>query len=169
MTIQVSIDLRRYCPNNKAEAICNLSGALYLGVERIQGEVFEKTLERIIVFMRKLKEDYPGIESAKGLEYMYEQGYPYLEKWLIESGAQSRKYNVTYPLLSNFGVLKEYDFGELHAIKSYITSPIMYPPGFMLGVSTYDEEMTLSIGYCGQENSRQVESFLDACMEKLPG
>ena len=168
MTIQVSVDLRRYCPDNKAEAICNLSGALYLGVERIHGEVFEKTLERIAAFMRKLKEDYPGIESAKGLEYMYGQGYPVLEKWLIESGAESRKYNVTYPLLSNFGILKEYNFGELHTVKGYITSPVMYPPGFMLGISTYNEEMTLSVGYCGQENSRQVESFLNAYMEQLP-
>lgn len=169
MTIQVSIDLRRYCPDNKAEAICNLSGALYLGVERIQGEVFEKTLERIASFMRKLKEDYPGIESAKGLEYMYGQGYPVLENWLKESGVQSRKHNVTYPLLSNFGLLKEYNFGGLHTVKGYISSPIMYPPGFMLGVSTYNEEMTLSIGYCGQENSRQIESFLDTYMEQLPG
>lgn len=169
MTIQVSIDLRRYCPDNKAEAICNLSGALYLGVERIQEEMFEKTLERIASCMRKLKEDYPGIESAKGLEYMYGQGYPVLKKWLMESGEQSRKYNVTYPLLSNFGVLKEYNFGELHTVKGYIASPVMYPPGFMLGVSTCNEEMTLSVGYCGQENSRQVESFLNAYMEQLPG
>jgi NRPS condensation-like uncharacterized protein len=168
MTVQVSIDLRRYCPDNKVEAICNLSGALYLGMERIQGEVFEKTLDRTAAVMNKLKEDYPGIESAKGLEYMYGQGYPVLEKWLMESGAQSRKYQVTYPLLSNFGVLKDYNFGGLHTVKGYITSPVMYPPGFMLGVSTYNEEMTLSIGYCGQENSRQVESFLDAYMEQLP-
>jgi len=168
MTVQVSIDLRRYCPDNKAEAICNLSGALYLGVERIQGEVFEKILERIIVYMRTLKGDYPGIESAKALEYMYGQGYPFLEKWLMDSGVQSRKHNVTYPLLSNFGLLEEYDFGGLHTVKGYITSPVMYPLGFMLGVSTYNEEMTLSIGYCGQENSRQIESFLDTYMEQLP-
>ncbi len=44
----------------------------------------------------------------------------------------------------------------------------MYPPGFMLGVSTYNEETNLSIGYCGQENSRQIESFLDAYVEELP-
>lgn len=168
MTVQVSIDLRRYCPDSKAEAICNLSGALYLNMERIQGETFEKNLERTVALMRKLKGDYPGIESAKGLEYMYRQGYPALEKWLIESGAQSRKYQVTYPLLSNFGILKEYKFGGLRTVKGYFTSPIMYPPGFMLGVSTCNEEMTLAIGYCGQENSRQVESFLDTYMEQLP-
>jgi NRPS condensation-like uncharacterized protein len=168
MTIQVSIDLRRYCPDNNAEAMCNLSGALYLGVERVQEEVFEKTLEKIALFMRKLKDAYPGIESAKGLEYMYRQGYPVLKKWIVESGAQSRKYNVTYPLLSNFGVLKEYSFGGLQTVKGYITSPIMYPPGFMLGVSTYKEETILSIGYCEQENSGQVENFLDAYMKELP-
>jgi NRPS condensation-like uncharacterized protein len=168
MTIQVSIDLRRYCLDNEAEAICNLSGALYPGVERIQGEVFEKTLERIVFFMRKLKDNYPGIESAKGLEYKYGQGYPIMEKWIIESGVLMRKHNLTYPLLSNFGILKGYNFGGLLTVKGYITSPIMYPPGFMLGVCTYNEEITLSIGYCGQENHRLVESFLDVYLEEIP-
>ncbi len=167
MMIQVSVDLRRYCPDNKAEAICNLSGALYLGVERKQGETFEGTLERIVIIMRKLKEEYPGVESAKGLEYLYRQGYPVMEKWITELGTRSREHNVTYPLLSNFGVLNEYSFGGLHTVKGYITSPIMYSPGFMLGVSTCKEEMTLCIGYCGQENSKQVERFLDSYIEEL--
>jgi NRPS condensation-like uncharacterized protein len=65
--------------------------------------------------------------------------------------------------------LKEYNFGGLLTVKGYITSPIMYPPGFMLGVCTYNEEITLSIGYCGQENHRLVESFLDVYLEELPG
>lgn len=168
MTNQVSIDLRRYCIGQKAEAICNLSGALYLGVERKQGEAFEKTFERTVLLMDKLKENYPGIESTKALEYLYRQGYPFIEKWVMESGAQSRKYNLTYPLLSNFGLIKEYHFGTVNVVKGYITSPIMYPPGFMLGVTTFNEEMTLSIGYCGQDNSKQVKRFLDVYLEELP-
>jgi NRPS condensation-like uncharacterized protein len=168
MTNQVSIDLRRYCPGQKAEAICNLSGALYLSVERKQGEAFEKTFERTVLLMHKLKENYPGIESAKALEYLYRQGYPFMEKWVVKSRAQSRKYNVTYPQLSNFGVMKDYQFGALNTIKGYIISPIIYLPGFMLGVTTFNEEMTLSIGYCGQENSKQVKRFLDVYLEELP-
>jgi NRPS condensation-like uncharacterized protein len=168
MIMQVSIDLRRYCPNRKAEAICNLSGALYVGLERRNGERFEGTLERVSKAMGKLKEGYPGLESAAGLEYLYSQGYVGLEKYLSESAAMSRKYSVTFPLLSNFGVLSETCFGNLHVTKEYLTSPIMYPPGFMLGVTTFNDEMTLSIGYCGRVNTKRISEFLEAYIEELP-
>ena len=168
MMIQVSIDLRRYLPDRRAEAICNLSGALYVALERVLGEPFEGTLARVAAVMNKLKQDYSGIESAAGLEYLFSQGFMGLEKYLAESAEQGRKYNVTFPLLSNFGVLDGYRFGELHMTKGYITSPIMYPPGFMLGATTFNEEITLSIGYCGTENTKQIKRFLEAYLEELP-
>jgi len=168
MIVQVSIDLRRYCPNRKAEAICNLSGALYIALERKNGERFEGTLERVSKVMSKLKEGYPGLESAAGMEYLHSQGYVGLEKYLSESAAMSRKHSVTFPLLSNFGVLSESCFGNLHVAKGYLTSPIMYPPGFMLGVTTFNSEMTLSIGYCGRVNTKRISEFLESYIEELP-
>ena len=168
MIMQVSIDLRRYCLNSKAEAICNLSGALYVALERKKGEPFEGTLERVSTVLSKLKEGYPGLESAAGMEYLYSQGYVGLEKYLSEAATMSRKYSVTFPLLSNFGVLSETCFGNLHVTKGYLTSPIMYPPGFMVGVTTSNNEMTLSIGYCGRVNTRRINEFLEAYTEELP-
>jgi NRPS condensation-like uncharacterized protein len=53
-------------------------------------------------------------------------------------------------------------------VKGYITSPIMYPPGFMLGATTFNGEMTFSIGYCGQENSEQISGFINTYVEELP-
>jgi NRPS condensation-like uncharacterized protein len=167
MLIQVSIDLRRYLPNRKAEAICNLSGALYVSLERKLGEPFEETLARVRTAMGKLKQNYPGLESAAGLEYLCSQGLVGMEKYMAESAELGKKYNVTFPLLSNFGVLEDYCFGELRVVSGYISSPIMYPPGFMLGATTFNGQMTLSIGYCGSENSEQVNKFVDAYMEEL--
>jgi len=168
MIMQVSIDLRRYCQNRKAEAICNLSGALYVALERKNGEAFGGTLERVSAAIGKLKKGYPGLESAAGIEYLYSQGYVGLEKYLSESAALSRKYGVTFPLLSNFGVLSGTCFGNLHVTNCYLTSPIMYPPGFMLGVTTFNDEMTLSIGYCGGVNAKRIGEFLEAYIEELP-
>ncbi len=162
MINQVSIDLRRYLPNQKTEAICNLSGALYVSLARKNDEPFEGTLARVSSYMNKLKENYPGLESAAGLEYLYKQGFVGMEKYMAQSAEMGRKCNVTFPLLSNFGVLDDYHFDELHTIEGYITSPIMYSPGFMLGVTTFNSEMTLSIGYCGQENTEQINRLLDA-------
>jgi NRPS condensation-like uncharacterized protein len=168
MMFQISIDLRRYLPNHKAEAICNLSGALYVALERKQRETFEETIARIAVLTNKLKADYPGIESAAGLEYLFRQGYVGLEKYLAESAAIGKKCNVTFPLLSNFGILNKYQFGDLHATQGYLSSPILYQPGFMLGATTFNGEMTLSIGYCGQQNTGQITDFLDAYIAELP-
>ncbi len=53
MILQVSIDLRRYLPNNKAEAICNLSGAIYIALERKNGENFEGTLARVVASIER--------------------------------------------------------------------------------------------------------------------
>ena len=168
MLVQVSIDLRRYLPDNRAESICNLSGALYFALERKLDEPFDGTLERVCASMAKLKQDYPGLESAAGLEYLFSQGFNGMEKYMADSAELGRKYNVTFPLLSNFGVLGDYRFGELQMMGGYITSPIMYQPGFMMGATTFKDEMTLSIGYCGQENMEQVKRFIDAYIEELP-
>ena len=168
MILQVSIDLRRYLPSHKAEAICNLSGAIYIALERINGETFEGTLARVVAYMEKLKANFPGLESAAGLEYLFSQGFTGMEKYLVQSAEIGKKYNVTFPLLSNFGVLYDYHFGELQMTSGFISSPIMYQPGFMLGATTFNQEMTLSVGYCGQENIRQVNIFLEAYIAELP-
>jgi NRPS condensation-like uncharacterized protein len=168
MINQVSIDLRRYLQGGKAEAICNLSVALYMSLERKRGETFESTLQRVREALNKVKEDSPGVDSARGLEYLYGQGYNGLEKYLSGSAEMGRKFNVTFPLLSNFGVLPDYQFGDLKLMKAYISSPIMYPPGLMPGFSTFNDEMTLSIGYCGQQNSLRIDRFINAYVAELP-
>jgi NRPS condensation-like uncharacterized protein len=43
----------------------------------------------------------------------------------------------------------------------------MYQPGFMLGATTFDDEVTLSIGYCGKENTNQVKAFLEAYVKEF--
>ena len=168
MILQVSIDLRRYLPSHKAEAICNLSGAIYIALERKNGENFEGTLARVVASMEKLKLNFPGIESAAGLECLFSQGFTGMEKYLVQSAEMGKKYNVTFPLLSNLGVLCDYNFGELQMTSGFISSPIMYQPGFMLGATTFNQEMTLSVGYCGQDNIRQVNIFLETYIAELP-
>ncbi len=168
MTIQVSIDLRRHLPGRRAEAICNLSGSLYAVLDRRTGEAFNDALGRVSAVMNEIKSDYPGVEMAAALEYLVRSGFTELEKLSARSAEMSKKHNVTFPLLSNFGILPDYCFGGLYATKGYITSPIMYAPGFMLGATTFRDELTLSLGYCGQKNQKRVNDFFDAYLGELP-
>jgi len=168
MIHQISIDLRRYLPNHKAEAVCNLSSALYTTLNRKRGETFAGTLKRVSGSTKRLKEDYPGVEIAATLEDLFSRGYLGLEKYLAEAAAINKKHNLNFPLLSNFGSLTDYSFGGLNTVKGYISSPIMYQPGFMLGATTCNGEITLSVGYCGQENQNVVKDFLEGYVAKLP-
>jgi NRPS condensation-like uncharacterized protein len=137
-------------------------------LERKNGEAFEGTLARVVASIEKLKANYPGLESAAGLEYLFSQGFAGMEKYLMQSAEMGKKYHVTFPLLSNFGVLCDYHFGVLPMTGGYISSPIMYQPGFMLGATTFNDEMTLSVGFCGEENIEPVGSFLDTFIAELP-
>jgi NRPS condensation-like uncharacterized protein len=168
MLIQVSIDLLKYLPNHKAEAICNLSGALYITLEKKPAEAFDETLVRVAGAMNKIKENYPSLKSAAGFEYLYSLGFTNLKKYLAESAALGKKRNVTFLLLSNFGCLDEYRFANLQVTKGFITSPVMFQPGFMLGATTFNDELTFSVVYCGEENTQRVNSFLDICVAELP-
>ncbi len=141
-----------------------------IGLYRKKSETFDDTLAKVTEAMEKIKENYPRLESAAGLEHLFSQGYAGMEKHLAESAEMDKKNNVPFPLLSNFGILNAYHFGELIMIKGFISSPIIYLPGFMLGTSTFNGEITLSIGYCGEENTKGINRFLDldAYVAELP-
>jgi NRPS condensation-like uncharacterized protein len=38
----------------------------------------------------------------------------------------------------------------------------------MLGATTYNGQMTLTVGYCGKENTNQINAFLEAFIGELP-
>lgn len=149
MEIYVTVDLRRYLPQKKAEALCNLSGVMNVRVSRHEGEAFEGTLERIAAIMRELKGGRPGLHSAASMKLMEGMGFQGAAVFLCnvrQKAAASRKAS---PLLSNMGVLAAYPlcFGTIAVLDAYMVTPPMLPPSFMLGVSTYNGILTLAANY----------------------
>ncbi|MBL3199420.1 condensation protein, partial [Klebsiella pneumoniae] len=70
--IGLTIDLRRYLPNNTTGAICNLSGMEMPVIKMEDDETFKQTLVRVKQSMDKIKSQNPGLSSAAGMELLAE-------------------------------------------------------------------------------------------------
>jgi NRPS condensation-like uncharacterized protein len=170
LCIQVPIDLRRYRAERSAETICNLSGQLYPVVERLPGEGFGDTLMRVSEAMKAFKVDTPGIGAAILVAAFVAPGLSLTRKVyyrMIEEELRSGKCN---PYLSNLGVLSpaQLDFGDVGVSDAYLVSPLMLAPGFLVGISSFQDSMTITVGYGDADANRPVvERFLDLLESEL--
>ena len=170
VTINVPIDLRRYRAGGRAEAVCNLSGQLYPVVDRLPGEEFGGTLARVRDSMDALKSSMPGIGSAMTVAASVSPG-PFVTgrvySRVVAGELRSGRCN---PYLSNLGILEpgRLDFVGVGAVDAYLVSPLMFAPGFLLGISTFADAMTLTVGYADADANRPVvERFLDLVLADL--
>jgi len=170
LPLDVPIDLRRYLHGGRAGAICNCSGQLYPVITREPDEDFYATLSRVSNVMNGFKENMPGVGSAIYVRMLLLFGFR-----IMKAGNDylTRKWDAAgkgFLYLSNLGVLskEELDFGDVGLSDAYLVSPIMYPPGALLGVSSFKDTMAFTLGYSGAEANRPVaERFLDLMEREL--
>lgn len=168
--ILITVDLRRYLRDGKANAINNLSSAVSARISRVPGESFEKTLARVSAATAQIKRKQPGIHVAVlfGLLSLlsYEQNGNFvrgIKKWLMQTGKCS-------PVLSNVGSISKSTiwFGKTPVVDAYQVSPAIYAPGFMLGVCKYNSYLTFTVSYykpCTPQE--KVEQFLEIILHEL--
>lgn len=168
--IHLPIDLRRYLPQERAEAVCNCSGQLYPLLERVKGESFEGTLRRVRDLVGSFKERTPGIGGARYIELAARAGMsPSRVMWKMMV-RDMEKTGRAHTYLSNMGVLDEeaLDPGDAAVTDAFMVSPVMFPPGMLLGASSWGGRLTLTLGYSAAEaNAAAVEGFMDALMGEL--
>jgi NRPS condensation-like uncharacterized protein len=169
--LQVSVDLRRYNPVT-TDVIGNLSSAIFAAIPPTSAEEFFKTLERVKEVMNRQKARSPLVGAyAIGIPFRF-MNYPKASAAMQQMTAGRANKGVAMPLLSNFGKLEpeRLAFDGSDPTDAYITTPIMFPPYLMLGVTGYRGSLTLTSGYCrdGVGND-SVERILDLVLEELPG
>lgn len=170
MEICVTIDLRRYLPAKKADAICNLSGVVNHRIAKIEGENNILTLKRIAFFMKEIKNRNPGLHSAASMEMMagleYEKAVAFIKNaW--EDTVKSGKSTIN---LSNMGIIADYPlkFGNNIVKDAYMVTPVFKSPSFMLGVSNYNNMLTFTVGFCEPEIVKDdVETFFFVLQKEL--
>jgi NRPS condensation-like uncharacterized protein len=176
MEIPVTIDLRRYLPDHKTQAIRNFSGSINTKLIMLINEPFNRTLKRVSNMMKKIKKGYPGLQSAIGLERL--EKISFIET-LAYYQADAKKTQLTCPLyfgdkcvptLSNLGILSRslIKFGNKTVIDAFILPPVVRAPGLLLMTSTYNSVLTLAAGYYKSTVSKEnIDKLLGIIKNEL--
>lgn len=179
MDISETIDLRRYLPDQRTEAIRNLSGGFKISMARVFGESFQGTLSRVMHEMKRIKSGNPGLQNAIGGECVETMNFPLLNKYMksssrisnfpLQSPVSGIHMRCT-PTLSNLGLISKslIQFGESVVADAYLLPPVVRAPGFLLFASSYNGIMTLAIGYYkGSIHRKDVERLLNKITGEL--
>ena len=173
LSLTTTIDMRRYIPSGRAEAVANLSTVLIhgpdLGTE--PGDDFKTTLGRVARITRYGKTHWIGFDLLFS---------PFTPLFKIMPHAWAiRRYNEFTRLglrqhavdhgFTNTGPIDpgSVDFGIRPSV-AHILPPQNYPPTpFVWGLSGYDGTLTLAAGaYPSQKET--IERFFDAVLKELP-
>jgi NRPS condensation-like uncharacterized protein len=169
LRLQTTVNLRRwYLPTQRAEGICNLSAYEYPQLGRELGQDFAATLERVAAYMKRRKSSWPGLTEVCLLPIFRRLAYPSLLKcfrFLCNQVSASGMFPNT---LTNMGPIErsEVNFGDLWPAKARLIVPCIAPPFLGVGISGYQDMITLSAGVANFARP-QVETFFAAIVEEL--
>ena len=178
MDISSTIDLRRYLPDQKTEAIRNFSGGFKTRIARVMDEPFERTLSRVVHVMNKIKKGHPGLQNAMGGECVEKMSFSQILayfKGLSQASEMASLYsassgNICCPGLSNLGFISKslIKFGKSVVTEAYIVPPVVRAPGFLLLACTYNDVLTLEAGYYKDSIRRKdIEGLLNKIKDEL--
>ncbi|MFW9923538.1 MAG: hypothetical protein ACFFDW_09675 [Candidatus Thorarchaeota archaeon] len=165
-----TINLRMYLENNKADSLCNLSSSAYPRIDFIPDESFIDTLKRVTKEMNFRKKFAPGIGPAWFIENVFRANYSKVKKSIQKRFDKDIKRKATHPVFTNVGLVttNHFNFGDVKIIDAYMLTPIMGAPGFIFGLLTFNEIMSICVGfYDGSYDKLLVEKFIDLIDEEL--
>ncbi len=178
LEIPTTVDLRRYLPSHKTQAIRNFSGSEKTNLSMSVNEPFHKTLQRVAGMMKEIKKRYPGLQSAIGLERIEKLNFRDTLGY-YQASQEARKITSFCPLyygdkcvptLSNIGYLSRslIKFGSSTVIDAYIVPPVVRAPGLLLMANTYNSILTLAIGYYKYTVEKEnIERLLNKIKDEL--
>jgi len=167
-----TVDLRRYMPNGRARALCNLSSFYPLNLGHHLGKGFDDTLLQVKSHMDALKAADLGLSFALG-NYLFLLPYPFVLKAFISSNTFSRlaRTGNMPPSMTNLGSIddKALDFGSPGVITAEIWVPPCYPPLLVPGLSGYRNTLTLSVGFFESAIlKKNLEKLFDMVDQEFP-
>ncbi|MGA1874858.1 MAG: hypothetical protein ACMUIA_04555 [bacterium] len=172
LRLMTTVDLRRYLPEKRGEAICNLLSLLQVNLGPRLGKSFEETLSSVHIFMEKRKKARLGLDHDF-FGHIMPRLLPFrLMALLLERSAG--KTGLKGPLgltVTNMGPMDHrlLNFGHTPVTAAYLVTPLSYAPFFTIGWSGYAETLTMSTGYCRSDyDSTLIQTILDLIEAEMP-
>jgi NRPS condensation-like uncharacterized protein len=163
--IIVPVDLRKYVSSTHNTSICSLTSSLICNIGWDIGKTFDDTLIKVreeINFKKQMHAEMnmlaPALVLSKFLPY---------EK--LKKQFMNRKMP-PIPLVTNVGIINPSDinFDNIPIEHSFITGAISLGDFFCMGYSTFQEEITFSIGFIGGViQIQKVNDFLTSFKTEL--
>lgn len=170
ISVNLTIDLRRYLPDQKAGGITNLSGGSFITINHNPADSFEDTLSKVVYETRKMKNDYPGLRSALMMERFAQINFKEAVNYFRQRRSQSIVSRQSIPYFSNVGIIADATirFGLVEVTECYMLGPAMYAPGFLMLAGTYDKTTTLTVNFFQSTIPKNiVELFIDTMLNDL--
>ncbi|AEY65115.1 condensation domain-containing protein [Clostridium sp. BNL1100] len=178
MDITSTIDLRHYLPDHKSQVIKNLFGGLITRISRKMNETFDGTLSRVMSATTKVKELHSDVNNNMDEENNEKNNLAYFRDYFdhmsqtLETSTKSPSYigNECFPGLCNLGSISRslIGFGQNVVTDAYFIPPVIRAPGLLLLVSSYNDILTMSLGYCKASiNQRDMKALLNSIKDEL--
>jgi NRPS condensation-like uncharacterized protein len=153
LNIPCTVDLRRYLPDHKTMAICNLASWIVCDIIPGKKEEFDDTVKKVHNLMESRKSSFPGLNGLATLSLAFQLFSYQKAKELIKKKLQ-------YPLfaLTNIGTIDRNSllFHNILVTDAFMTGSIKYPPYFQMALSTFNDTITFSLNLCDSESDRDL-------------
>jgi NRPS condensation-like uncharacterized protein len=171
LPVQLTIDLRRYLPSGRANAVCDLAGVYYPSIRHNPAAGFDRTLADVHAATARARAGHSWLSQALFLELMN----------LVPAGLQTGLAQMVmrresssghaHPFFSNLGVIDPgiFDFGDAAAADVSLFGPTAFPPNFLVTVYKFRGNLSVASSSCPTAaDPLLVDAFFTRFLAELP-
>jgi NRPS condensation-like uncharacterized protein len=154
----VPVNLRKYLKPGHKAAICSLTGSMIVNIGNEIGDSFVETLSKTVKETTYNKSIHAEMNMLAPF-LVLSKLMPYQK---MKEKIMQRKMP-PIPLITNIGEIHPIDinFNNIPVEQSYITGVVSFGNYFSMGYSTFNKEMTFSIGFRGNDVQKdKINTFL---------
>jgi NRPS condensation-like uncharacterized protein len=167
LQVPIMVDMRRYLGDTGGStSLTNLTSMVNTRLAYKPGERFKDTITRVKAILDEKKGSDIGLNAFIKLDLLYRLLGDRIANRRLRAGLKN-------PLIcmTNLGILdaKRLSFGDSRPHDAFMCGSIKYKPYFQLALSTYEDEITLSINQYGSADDRdRILLFFDEIDADLP-
>ena len=169
----ITCDLRRYILSGKVEALCNLSGFIYINLGKNRRSRLKGLICTVRDQMNILKNDYIGMGNLpvsmavfKTLPFpwalwIHDKISDFIEKQTMSTGHVA-------PVFTNTGIIdhNRIVFNGVKPENAHINAIYSYPPVLSLSINGFRDTLTLTSGFCSNTVDSTMVQLLFKRMEQ---